>query len=335
MPGVAVPKRALMIINPVARTLPSPDRLATAPAWLRLRGWAVEEHRTERAGHATELARQAVQSGYDAVIAVGGDGTINEVINGMAGSDTALAVIPAGTANVWAHEVRMPRHPAAVARLLDQGVVRQIDLGVMNGRYFLLMASLGVDSIVVSAIPPWAKRTFGRMAYVTQGFREAVTFPAVPARVSVDGEVMDVDLLMVVIGNTRSYGGVLKITNLAIADDGQLDMVVYNGSGVGRIFNYMARTFIGRHVRAPGATYRSARTIEIDTEVPLPVQVDGDLAGQTPARFEIAPGALRVIVPPLLHSPLFTRGPTGFREDAEGKPAPGVDPGTHREQQRA
>lgn len=312
-----MPKRAFMVINPVARTPPSPDRLATAPAWLRLRGWTVHEQRTEYAGHAIALARQAAADGFDAVIAVGGDGTVNEVINGMAGSDTAMAVIPAGTANVWAHEVRMPRHPAAVARLLDQGVVRQIDLGVMNGRYFLLMASLGVDSIVVSAIPPWAKRTFGRFAYVTQGFREAVTFPAVPARVRVDGEVMEVDLLMVVVGNTRSYGGVLKITNLAIADDGQLDMVVYNGSGVGRTFNYMARTFIGRHVRAPGATYRSARVIEIDTAVPLPVQVDGDLAGQTPARFGIAPGALRVIVPPLLHSPLFTRGPIILGERAD------------------
>jgi YegS/Rv2252/BmrU family lipid kinase len=319
-----VPKRAALIVNPVARTLPSPDRLATAPAWLRLRGWEVEEHRTEAAGHATELARRAAERGCDAVIAVGGDGTVNEAINGLAGSDSALAVIPAGTANVWAHEVRLPRHPAAVARLLDQGDLRRIDLGMVNDRYFLLMASLGVDSIVVSAIPPWAKRTFGRMAYVSRGLREAVTFPAVPARIVVDGERRDADLLMVVVGNTRSYGGVLKITNLAIADDGQLDMVLYNGSGIGRIVNYVARTFIGRHVRAPGALYRSAETIAIETATPLPIQVDGDLAGQTPARFSIARGALRVIVPPLLRSPLFTRPALHLPDAASGAadPAP-------------
>jgi diacylglycerol kinase (ATP) len=177
-----------------------------------------------------------------------------------------------------------------------------------------------VDSIVVSAIPPWAKRTFGRIAYISRGLREAVTFPAVPARIRVDGEVMEVNLLMVVVGNTRSYGGVLKITNLAIADDGQLDMVVYNGSGVGRIVNYLARTFIGRHVRAPGATYRSARVIEVETRTPLPVQVDGDLAGQSPARFEIVPGALWVIVPPLPYAPLFTRPAIPLAADAA--PAP-------------
>lgn len=302
-------KRACLIINPAARTLPSPDRLATAPAWLRLSGWQVDEFRTEAAGHATALARRAAEAGCWAVIAVGGDGTVNEVVNGLAGSDTALAVIPAGTANVWAHEVRLPRHPAAVARLLDQGEVRQVDLGRVNGRHFLLMASIGVDSIVVSAISPWAKRTFGRIAYISRGLREAVTFPAVPARVVVDGERMEADLLMIVVGNTRSYGGVLKITNLAIADDGQLDMVLYNGSGIGRIINYLARTLIGRHVRAPGATYRSAETITVETRPPLPVQVDGEVAGQTPAHFSIARGALRVIVPAGIHSPLFTRPP--------------------------
>jgi YegS/Rv2252/BmrU family lipid kinase len=300
-----MPKHAQMIVNPAARTLPSPDRLATAPAWLRLRGWTVDEIVTEGPGHATELARAAAAAGRDAVIAVGGDGTVNEVVNGLSGSETAMAVIPAGTANVWAREVRMPRHPAAVARLLDQGDVHQIDLGVVNGRSFLLMASLGVDSIVVSAIPPWAKRTFGRAAYVTRGIREAATFPAVRAQLDIDGERLRANLLMVVVGNTRSYGGALKITNRAIADDGQLDMVLYGGTGLPRIAGYLARTFIGRHVTMAGAIYRGARAITIETERPLPVQVDGDVCSETPARFAVSRGALRVIVPANLHSPLF------------------------------
>ncbi|HZU77984.1 MAG TPA: diacylglycerol kinase family protein [Dehalococcoidia bacterium] len=302
-----VTKHACLIVNPVARTLPSPDRLATAPAWLRLHGWTVDEYQSERPGHATELARAAADGGCDVVIAVGGDGTINEVINGLAGSETALAVIPAGTANVWAREVQMPRHPAAVARLLDYGEVHRIDLGMVNDRYFLLMASLGVDSVVVAVISPWAKRTFGRLAYVTTGVWQAIRFPAVRTCIRVDGERMPAQLLMLVVGNTRSYGGALTITNRAVADDGLLDVVLYNGSGPGRFVGYLARTFIGKHVSAPGTLYRRAGCIEVDTETPLPVQADGDVIGTTPTQLRVAPGALRVIVPPGLDSPLFSR----------------------------
>lgn len=298
-------KRACIIVNPVARTVPSQERLATAPAWLRLRGWQVDEHVTTGRGDAETAARQMAQHGYTAVIAVGGDGTVNEVTNGLAGSSTALAVIPAGTANVWAHEVRLPRHPAAVARLLDQGDVHEIDLGVANGRHFLLMASLGVDSIVVSAISPWAKRTFGRAAYVTRGVREAILFPAVDAEITVDGHRVAVELLMMVLGNTRSYGGALKIANRAVADDGRLDAVLYGGSGVPRIVGYLARTFIGKHVSAPGALYRLAKTVSVRTAVPLPVQADGDVVGETPVNFAVWHRALRVVVPPGLESPLF------------------------------
>lgn len=300
-----MPKRARLIYNPFARTLPSPDRLATAPAWLRLRGWTVDEFPTEGQGHARELARDAAEAGYDAVITAGGDGLVNESVNGLAGSQTALAVIAAGTTNVWAREVRLPRHPAAVARLLDHGVVHEIDLGIVNGRYFLLMASLGVDSIVVSAISPWVKRTFGKMAYVTRGVREAVTFPGVPAEIDVDGERIEDRLLMLVVGNTRSYGGALKITNRAIADDGQLDMVLYGGVGAPRVAGYLARTFIGSHVDMAGALYRGAQHIEVRTARPLPVQADGDAVGTTPVTFTVARAALRVIVSPELHSPLF------------------------------
>ena len=109
------------------------------------------------------------------------------------GTPNPLAVLAAGTANVWAREIGLPRHPAAVARVLDQGDVHEIDLGVVNGHCFLLMASAGVDSIVVANIQPWAKRTFGKAAYVTQGLRDAAFYPAVPSVVNVDGEILHVD----------------------------------------------------------------------------------------------------------------------------------------------
>ncbi|MGH2600519.1 MAG: diacylglycerol/lipid kinase family protein, partial [Dehalococcoidia bacterium] len=103
-------KRARLIANPAARTLPSRDRLVIAPAWLRLHGWEVDSFRSESSAHATALAREAAEQGYDAVIAAGGDGTVNDVVNGIAGTETALAVIPGGTANVWSRETGTPSH---------------------------------------------------------------------------------------------------------------------------------------------------------------------------------------------------------------------------------
>ncbi len=302
-----MPKRARFIINPTARTLPSPDRLATGPAWLRLRGWAVEECWTRVPGHAERLAREAAEDGVDAVVVVGGDGTVREAASGLAGSRTALAVVPAGTANVWAHEVRLPRHPAAVARLVDHGEVRVVDLGVCNGHRFLLMASLGVDSTVVASLSPWAKRIFGRAAYIAHGFREATTFAPLQAQIRVDGETVSGPLLMAVVGNTRSYGGLINVTNRAVADDGLLDLMLYTGRGFGRFLVYLARTLVGRHTGVPGTLYRTGRVITVETEPAVPVQADGDIVTHTPAEFTVEPHALRVVVPPGIHSALFTR----------------------------
>jgi YegS/Rv2252/BmrU family lipid kinase len=304
-----VPKRARFIINPTARTLPSPDRLATGPAWLRLRGWEVDECWTRMPGHAEWLARESAECGYDAVIVVGGDGTVREAVSGLSGSRTALAVVAAGTANVWAREVRLPRHPAAVARLVDHGAARAVDVGVCNGHRFLLMASLGVDSAVVATLSPWAKRLFGRAAYIAHGFREAATFAPLQARVSIDGDAVTGPLLMAVVGNTRSYGGLIKVTNHAVADDGLLDLMLYTGRGFGRFLVYLARTVVGRHTGVPGTLYRTGQVITVETEHPVPVQADGDVLTHTPVAFTVEPRALRVIVPPGLHSPIFSQPP--------------------------
>jgi diacylglycerol kinase (ATP) len=304
-----VPKRVRFIINPTARTLPSPDRLATGPAWLRLRGWEVEECWTRMPGHAERLAREAAERGLDAVVVVGGDGTVREAAGGLSGSHTALAVVAAGTANVWAHEVRLPRHPAAVARLVDHGEVRTVDVGLCNGHRFLLMASFGVDSTVVASLSPWAKRTFGRVAYIAQGLREAARFTPLRACVRIDDQEVHGPLLMAVVGNTRSYGGLIKVTNRAVADDGRLDLMVYTGQGFGRFLVYLARTLVGRHTGVPGTLYRTGQVIAVETEHPVPVQTDGDVLTHTPATFSVEPHALRVIVPPGIRAPIFSQPP--------------------------
>jgi diacylglycerol kinase (ATP) len=290
-------KRARFIVNPTSRTVPPPDRLATAPAWLALHGWHCDTHWTRSAAHGEELAREAAAEGYDAVVAVGGDGTVNQVVNGIAGTPTALAVIPGGTANVWAGEVGGPRHPGSVAALLERGERRQIDLGIAGGRYFLLMASLGIDSIVADLTHRLVKERLGRMAYIVHGIQEATRYRAVRAVIEVEGERIEMPLLLALIGNTRSYGGLIEISHHASATDGLLDLVAYRGDGLAGLATRLLATVARVHPRTFGTVYRHATAIAVETDPPVPVQADGDVIGATPMRFGVAPRALTVIVP--------------------------------------
>ncbi|MGH2584846.1 MAG: diacylglycerol/lipid kinase family protein [Dehalococcoidia bacterium] len=291
-------KRARLIANPAARTLPSRDRLVIAPAWLRLHGWEVDSFRSESSAHATALAREAAEQGYDAVIAAGGDGTVNDVVNGIAGTETALAVIPGGTANVWSRETGTPSHPGSVAAMLEGGRRARIDLGLAGERYFLLMTSLGLDSAVVAMVTGAAKSRHGRLAYIARGLQEALHYRGVDAEITADGETWRMPLLVALLGNTRSYGGLISISNRAHAADGLLDLVTYRAAGVAPFALDLARTAVGRHAGKGGTRYRHVREAFITTTPAVPVQADGEIVGSTPMRFTIVPRALTVILPP-------------------------------------
>jgi diacylglycerol kinase (ATP) len=298
-------RRARMVINPTSRTLPSRDRLAVASAWLELHGWTVDECRTSAPLEAVDCARDAAGRGYDVVIAAGGDGTVNEVVNGIAGSQTALAVIPGGTANVWVRELGAPWHPGDVAAMVNRGERRRMDLGIAGDRYFLLMASLGIDSTVTAVLPSDAKQRFGRLAYVTRGLRELTRYRAVDARISVDGKPLRLPLLLALLGNTRSYGGVLAISHQASAVDGKLDLVAYRAGGLIGFAGQLLSTALGWHHLTPGTVYRRAERVTIETRPAVPVQADGEVIGQTPMTFSIAPRAVDVIVPAGSHQRMF------------------------------
>jgi diacylglycerol kinase (ATP) len=148
--SVQAPLRVVLLVNPVAgmRRLP----LEPIQAALRARGAAVEVALTTRPGDATTIARQAAAAGADVLLACGGDGTVNEAVNGLAGSQTALAVLPGGTVNVWAREVGIPLDPVRALQLLWEGQRRWIDLGRAGERYFLLMAGIGFDADVAAQV---------------------------------------------------------------------------------------------------------------------------------------------------------------------------------------
>lgn len=297
--------KCIVVRNPASRRSLSGARLESALEHAREAGWQVDVVETAYEGHATEIARDAAASGVDVVIVDGGDGTINEVVNGIEHSNVALAVIRGGTANVWAGEIGTSNDPAQAVRDIVYGVRRRIDLGRVGARYFLLMAGIGLDAEIVPRVAPRAKRWTGRVAYLVAGIMAVFRTRSRSVQVRIDGALRKTSLYWMLIGNTRSYGGITRITLRAVADDGLLDVALMRRGGPFHVLVDGVRLFLGRHDRSPNIDYRLAKSVEILTPG-LPVHVDGELAGETPMTFGIAPLALHVIVPASLESPLFS-----------------------------
>jgi len=294
----------MVIVNPAAHNLPPRKRFEKADRWLREQGWRPDWRETGLPGEATSLAREAATRGLPLVVVCGGDGTLNEAANGLAGSETALAVIPAGTVNIWAKETGVPRKPLAAARLAVTGERRRVDLGLADGRYFLLMAGYGLDGAIARTVSQRLKGRLGATAYAVAAVREALRYRSTPMTLRLDGEEQSVDLLMLVAGNSRNYAGLVEITPEARADDGLLDVCAYQGKGTVDIVLHVLRTLLRRHRRSQKVLYRKVRRLEIIGR-PLPAQLDGDAYNGSPATLTVAPAALWVVVRPGVRLRLF------------------------------
>ena len=306
--------RARIIANPRAGGLRIPlalNQLHQVAAALAEAGLPVEVCMTKRPGHARKLAREAVRAGMEMVVAAGGDGTVNDVIQELAGHSTALGVLPLGTVNVWARETGIPLSLPDAARVLLYGVQRRVDLGRAGSRYFLMMAGIGFDAEVTRRVERSLLKRIGlkMVEYMTTVGVLGVTQKPVRVRIRRDGKGREVSALMLVIGNTRLYGGAFTFTRHAVADDGWLDVVVVGGGGLLYRLGVLRNALLHRPRRGPRVRYHQARTIRVESDEPLPVQVDGEVMGTLPMTFSVSPLALTVIVPPDTHDELFSRPP--------------------------
>jgi YegS/Rv2252/BmrU family lipid kinase len=306
--------RSKVIVNPrsgpwdVSRELPAVLR------HLEDRGWQATVHETERPGEATDLAVQARDDGLDAVFVVGGDGTINEVANGLAESQVALGVLPGGTGNVWAKELGLPtRSPRHLQPLVDSikalvpGSIRRIDLGWANGRYFVQWTGLGLDAEVTSAMEPRTRRQrrMGAVTYIVAGFSIATTMAGIRTRITIDGELIYRRAILIVISNSQLYGGKVRIATDARLNDGLLDINIFSGTGFGSAMRAVLGVITGLHVRDPRHSVYQGRSIHIETDKPMAVHLDGEPFGTTPLECRVVPGALSVLIPEHVRPGLF------------------------------
>jgi diacylglycerol kinase (ATP) len=311
--------KAHLIYNPAAGPRDAIRSLRRASAHLKRRGWSVEPQITRRPGDAIALARAAAQTDCDVVIVAGGDGTIGEAVNGLVGAQTALGVLPMGTANVWARQLGIPTnilaHPSRLREAVDglvESTIRAVDVGQIigqaNDRYFLCWAGIGLDAQVTAKMEPRPQRTrrLGILPYAIAAVMVARDFQGVRTRVSLDDSVVRGRTLLTLASNIRQYGAIFNIARDARMDDGLLDVFVFKGLGFPYAARHLLKIVTQRHLRDPQVVYRRARHIEIQTEWAVPVQADGDPIATTPVRLRVVPRALRVLVPPSAPSGLFT-----------------------------
>jgi diacylglycerol kinase (ATP) len=313
--------KVLIVFNPNAgqATIVRQALEQVANLW-RNHGWQVELQPTNAPGHATVMAKAASQTGFHIVAACGGDGTVNEVMNGLVNTETALAVLPAGTVNIWAREMGLPMdvQRSAAATLLAQW--RQIDVGRARSmfprtrrlsrkrvarskepivdRHFLLMAGVGFDAAVTAGINPQEKKRLGAIAYVKQALQIGWNYRGSKVALRIDGKKIRGRFLMAVVGNSQLYGGVIKFTLNALLDDGLLDICVIQGRSMLKAPLRLFSVFSRSHHRDNRIKYYQAQQIQFLSRKPIPVQVDGDYLGMTPMLFEVVPQGLWVLVPP-------------------------------------
>jgi YegS/Rv2252/BmrU family lipid kinase len=292
-----------LIYNPTAGALRrDPQQIERLVRALAEQGVDVSRQPTQRAGHATELTRQAVRDGAEVVIVAGGDGTINEAAQSLVGTETALAVWPSGTANVLAKEMRLPGDEKELVDLIVRRTSRTISVGRAvkpeTGweRYFLLMAGIGLDATIVHGVNLGLKRFTGIGAYLASGLEYLARLPLTPFSIEMNGRKLE--SAFTVISNAAHYAVWFTLAPGAKMEDDKLDVCVFNSRSR---LAYLTYAFLsmagGSHTRSSGVVYQPASVVKANSNDAALVQLDGDVVGNLPMKFEIVPQALRIIAP--------------------------------------
>ncbi len=273
---------------------------------LRAQGFAADVHDTAARGDALRLAREADAGRYDVIVAAGGDGTINEVVNGLMardGDDLALGIIPLGTANVLAREIGVGTQVRKVAATLAAGAAMPVTIGRLQEAdgtesFFMLMVGSGFDAHVVARVDNGMKRRFGKAAYVWQSLREMIAYRDRRYRVQIDGSTFEAS--SAIVSNGRLYGGAFVIAPAADLQRPVLSVCLFERGGRWQVVRYGLALVTGRLSVTSGYRVIEASRVSIeaignDTE---PVQVDGDHTAALPALVTLAPRRLRLLMPP-------------------------------------
>ena len=306
-------KTASIIFNPVSGGGKSSrlKHLEEARKILAASGIDADLRPTSAPGHAGEIAASEIAKGSQLIIACGGDGTLNEVVNGMPGSKVPIALLPAGTANILAKELRIPWNIPRAAALIPTGIPTRIALGAItmgdsasqlnapnkNRRYFLVVAGAGADGALVHALNPSVKQRAGVLAYWMEGAKQLLRYKFPQFRVTTADKTVDATL--VIVGRTKHYGGPFRITRGANLFANEFELGIFCSQSALRYLLYLPACWMGRLHRLKDVHFMKANSLRCEglRGDPIYAQVDGEASESLPVTFSIVPDALTLVVP--------------------------------------
>src|SRR5512140_650658 len=302
-------RQALLLYNPTAGRLPIRPFVGGIIRPLRSAGWKIEVVETVSGRDAPRMAHQAAVEKYDGVFAIGGDGTVGQVAAGIMGSDTALAVLPGGTMNVWANELGLYSfdwlHMDALrknARTLARASVHRVDVGMCNGHPFLMWSGFGLDARIVSQLEPRPRfeKYISVPRYFAASVWNATVWHGMDLHVWNGDQSVDGHFLLAVATNIRKYaGGIAVLSPEAYIDDGEMDLWLMSGNNFADAFRHLFDLLAGRHLESDEARKLPFSQVRIESETEFAVEMDGDPAmSSRNVEIKVEKQALNVLLPP-------------------------------------
>ena len=302
-------RSAVILYNPTAGRFSVKPFIKSAVNELESAGWTVEAAETKSSEHATALAKQAAAEKKDAVFAVGGDGTIGNVVNGLAGSETALGVLPAGTANVLSIELGLRpfawTYPWVLrknASILARAPIHRVDVGLCNQISFMMWAGIGLDALTIQSLEPRMRleKFFAMPEYAAKTIWQAAQWSGLRLRLWADEHEVEGHFILAVATNIRHYmGGLSNLSPNAYFDDGLFDLWLFSGNNLGDALRHAYELWRGTHVSS-GATHRiTFCNLRVEAESPYWIQTDGEARGSAKvAEISVQKHALKLLMPP-------------------------------------
>lgn len=295
-------KRARLIYNPTSGREAIRRHLPDILEYLEDAGYETSCHATKGAGDATEEAERAVARGFDLIIAAGGDGTLYEVVNGMAEKKhrPALGIIPCGTSNDFARAIGIPKSVNQSCEVIAGGRTKKIDLGKVNNRYFINIAGGGTLTDLTYEVPSKLKTMIGQAAYYVKGMEKLPFIKPTRMRLETrDGVVIEDEIMLFLVANSHSVGGLDRLAPHADLSDGKLDCIVVKKTNLREFIRIATLAIKGEHIHDPHILYFQTDYLKATSldQGKVQLNLDGELGGQLPCECRALPGHLEVLVP--------------------------------------
>lgn len=280
-------EKARIIYNPTSGREAIKKALPNILEKLETAGYETSAHATTCEGDAIDAARTAVERGYDLIVAAGGDGTINEVVHGVAEQEyrPKLGILPAGTTNDFARALQIPRDINKAVDVILEGNSLKLDIGKVNEHYFINIAGGGKLTELTYDVPSKLKTMLGQLAYYMKGIEMLPSLKPAHVRIEYDEHVLEEDIMLFLISNTNSVGGFEKLAPDARLNDGYFDVLILKKTNLAEFIQIASLALRGEHLKSKNIIYTQAKRVKVTNEDKMQLNIDGEYGGMLPGEF--------------------------------------------------